>query len=557
METVLVIGLLVLFFAGAPLFAIMIGAAAIGSISLPREFGDEFLGQLSMMLKLGTDEQATVFATIPLFIYAGYIMAAAKTADRLVRFANALLGWAPGGLAIVTIFSAAIFTTFTGGSGVTIVALGGLLMPALLKNRYGEKFGLGLVAGTGSVGLLFPPALPLFVLGTIYGLNTVLAQKWDWDGQRFAYFAGLVPGLVLIGCLSVVVVIFAIIKKLPRQKFDLKELAKSFLVVAPELGMVAGVLAILKFTIDLALAASFAVVYLGILEIWVFKDIKLRDLWRISRESMALAGTIFLVIFTSAVFTNFLVTAEVPDKLVEWTKASIHSKITFLLMLNLLLLVVGMMMDVFSAILVVLPLIAPTADAYGVNPYHLGIIFLLNLEIGYLTPPVGLNLFIASFKFRVPVIVVVRAVMPFMGAMLVALALVTYIPALTWVPEGKRTGTAGGLIQLAREAIAESRAVKELPLVGLDGKPVLDPQGAPVIKRMAECDALTDDLARGTCQRVFLDVTDCRTKPLDAKFKTIEECEAFSIGDWVCDEMDVGCPEEEEEEDAEDEEDGE
>jgi hypothetical protein len=225
-------------------------------------------------------------------------------------------------------------------------------------------------------------------------------------------------------------------------------------------------------------------------------------------------------------------------------------------MLNLLLLVVGMMMDVFSAILVVLPLIAPTADAYGVNPYHLGIIFLLNLEIGYLTPPVGLNLFIASFKFRVPVMTVVRSVLPFIGAMLVALALVTYIPSLTWVPEGKRTGTAGGLIQLAREALAESRAVKEVPLVGLDGKPVLDPQGVQVVKRMTECDALGDDLARGTCQRIFLDVTDCRTKPLDAKFTTIQECEAFAIGDWVCDEMDVGCPEEEEEEEEE-EEDGE
>ncbi|MBP6632475.1 MAG: TRAP transporter large permease [Kofleriaceae bacterium] len=554
MLTILLLALLVLFFAGAPLFAVMLGAGALGAIGLPRAFDQEFGGLMASMFKLGTDDQATVFATIPLFIYAGYIMASARTADRLVRAANAMLGWMPGGLAIVTILSSAIFTTFTGGSGVTIVALGGLLMPALLKGGYSERFSLGLVTGTGSVGLLFPPALPLFVLGTVYGLNTTLAQKWDWDSQRFAYFAGLGPGLVLIACLSVVAIAVSIIKKVPRQRFVLRELLRSVPPVLPELGMVAGVLIILKFTVDLALAASFAVVYLALLEILVFKDIQWRSLWTISKEAMALSGTIFLVIFTSAVFTNYLVTADVPLKLVAWTKEHIDSQVSFLLMLNVLLLLVGMMMDVFSAILVVLPLLAPTADAYGVNPYHLGVIFLLNLEIGYLTPPVGLNLFIASFKFRKPVVEVTKASLPFIGAMLVALMIVTYVPSVTWVPPPKRLGTASAMVQVMREGLMEARAAKEVALVKEDGSPMLGPDGKQVIKKIADCAAIESENDRDTCRAVFLDVTDCRTKPLP-KDKTTAQCELEAIGAWTCSNMEDACIEEpEEEEEAEDEE---
>lgn len=533
--TLLVLALILLFLAGAPLFAVMVGAAALGALSLPRDFGAEFGGSMQTFFSLGTNEQAQIFSTIPLFIYAGYLMAAAKTADRLVRFANAILGWMPGGLAIVTIFAAAIFTTFTGASGVTIVALGGLLMPALTKHKYPQRFSLGLVAGTGSCGLLFPPALPLFVFGAIYGLNKDLAVKWEWDTQRFL-FAGVVPGLVLLLVLSVLAVVTALRARLPRQHFDLGELGRSAAPALPELLLPIGVIALLAKGFSIAQVAALTVLYLAVLEVLVFRDLGPRALWRISTEAMALSGTIFLVVFTSAVFTNFLVTAKIPALLVEWTSSHVDSPLLFLLMLNLLLLVVGMMMDVFSAIVIVVPLVAAVADRYGINPYHLGVIFLLNLEIGYLTPPVGLNLFITSFKFRIPVVTVVRAALPFVAAMLFALALVTYIPALTVVPEGERRGTAGGLVQLVSEEAARTRAVRELVLVRSDGSPVLDAQGRPTLKRLAECASLPLEHQREACSALFVDVTSCRTAPPAGR--SAAECEREVIADWISSNLD-------------------
>lgn len=528
--TLLVIGLLVLFLAGAPLFAVMIGSAALGALTLPRSFAAEFGGSMQTFFSLGTNEQAQIFSTIPLFIYAGYLMAAAHTADRLVRFANALLGWMPGGLAIVTILASAIFTTFTGASGVTIVALGGLLMPALVKHKYPQRFSLGLVAGTGSCGLLLPPALPLFVFGAIYGINKDLATKWEWDTQRFL-FAGVVPGAVLLVSLASIAVWVALRHRLPRQRFDARELGRAALVALPELVLPFGVITLLASGVSIAQVAALTVVYLAALELFVFRDVAPRTLWRISTESMALSGTIFLVVFTSAVFTNFLVTAKVPATIVEWTTAHVDSRYLFLLMLNGLLLVVGMMMDVFSAIVIVLPLIAAVADRYGVNPYHLGVIFLLNLEIGYLTPPVGLNLFITSFKFRVPVIDVVRAVIPFIVAMLVSLLLVTYVPALTVVPEAERRGTAGALAQLVAEQATEARAVREVALLRGDGSPVLDEAKRPIVKRLDDCARSKSEAERETCTSLFVDVTACRTAPPAGQ--TSAACEREAVADWV------------------------
>jgi len=497
MITLLIIGLIILFFSGAPLFAVMLAATAIGALALPRDMTAEFGGPLLTTYGMGTKDEGIVFATIPLFIYSGYMMAAAKTADRLVRFSNAMLGWMPGGLAIVTIFACAVFTIFTGASGVTIVALGALVMPALIKQNYPEKFALGLVTGTGSVGLLFPPAIPLFVFGTVYGLNNDLKKKWDWDTERFLG-AGLIPGLVLIGCLSVVAIAAAIYYKVPRQKFSFRELVRSGVVALPEL--------ILPFAIIIALVSGLAsvpqvagltVVYLMILEMGVYRDIKPKTLWNIGTESLALVGTIFLVIYASSAFTNLLITAEIPQDLVKWTTAHVDSKIVFLLMLNLLLLAGGMMMDIFSAIIIVLPLVAGVADHYDVNPYHLGVIFLLNLEIGYLTPPVGLNLFIASFKFQKPVVEVTRATLPFIGAMLVALMLVTYIPALTWVPPPKRDSGVATLVALSSEAYLRTRTVGEIDVPGC----------RKVTKDFcATWDNMTDE---ANCYQAFIDVTAC------------------------------------------------
>jgi tripartite ATP-independent transporter DctM subunit len=266
MMTLLIILLALAFISGSPLFTIMLGAAALGAISLPREFSSEFDGMVEHMLNVGLGDQVQVMSTIPLFIYAGYLLAESGTADRLVRFANAALGWVPGGLAIVTIGTCALFTVFTGASGVTIIALGGVLMPALVRQGYPERFSMGLIAGTGSVGLLFPPALPLFIYGTVYGLTNLDPEIWDT--RRFL-FAGIVPGIVLVSMLSAVAVTVAVAKKLPRQKFNLRELGTSLALAFPELCIPFGVIIGLAIGFDLPQVAALTVVYTIVLEIGV------------------------------------------------------------------------------------------------------------------------------------------------------------------------------------------------------------------------------------------------------------------------------------------------
>lgn len=519
-----VLGLLVAFVSGAPLFAVMLAAAALGAVSLPRPFSSEFDGMIEHVLNVGLGDQVQVMSTIPLFIYAGYLLAEARTADRLVRFANALLGWVPGGLAIVTIGTCALFTVFTGASGVTIIALGGVLMPALVRNGYPERFSIGLIAGTGSVGLLFPPALPLFIYGTVYGLTNLEPELWDT--RRFL-FAGIVPGMVLVGMLSAVAVTVAVVKKLPRQRFSFGELLKSFLAALPELVVPFGVIGGLAVGFALPEIAALTVLYVIILEVVVLRMLEPRVLWTTSREAMAMVGAIFIIIFASTAMTNFMVTADVPKKLVAWTQAHVSSKIVFLLAINGILLVVGTVMDIFSAIVVVLPLIAPIAKAYGIDPYHLGVIFLLNLEVGYLHPPVGLNLFISSVKFQRPITEVMWATVPFLVTMIVALLTVTYVPALTVVPEPERRGMVTNLAQLVHDAAEEGRAVKEVALVDAAGAPLKDASGAPVVRKLAACAGIKDDTARDTCQSLFFDVSGCKTTPQP------DACAHAKIAAWV------------------------
>ncbi|HMG53679.1 MAG TPA: TRAP transporter large permease, partial [Kofleriaceae bacterium] len=473
--TLLIILLVIAFISGSPLFTIMLGAAALGAISLPREFSSEFDGMVEHMLNVGLGDQVQVMSTIPLFIYAGYLLAEAGTADRLVRFANAALGWVPGGLAIVTIGTCALFTVFTGASGVTIIALGGVLMPALVRQGYPERFSMGLIAGTGSVGLLFPPALPLFIYGTVYGLTSLDPEIWDT--RRFL-FAGIVPGMVLVGMLSAVAVTVAVMKKLPRQKFNLRELGTSLALAFPELCIPFGVIIGLAVGFDLPQVAALTVVYVIVLELGVSrllgrlgvgwgKPLDPRVLWTVSREAMAMVGAIFIIIFASTALTNFMVTDEVPGKLVAWTQAHVESRIVFLLAINVILLIVGTVMDIFSAIVVVLPLIGPIAKAYGIDPYHLGVIFLLNLEVGYLHPPVGLNLFITSVKFQRPITEVMWATIPFLITMIVALLTITYVPALTVVPEAERTGRIVDLEAMVHVEVERRQVVGELALVDI------------------------------------------------------------------------------------------
>jgi C4-dicarboxylate transporter DctM subunit len=532
------------FVSGAPLFTIMLGATVLGAysgvINLP--FGKEFDGNIAMIQHVGLGDQVETMSTIPLFIYAGYLLAESGTADRLVRFANALLGWVPGGLAIVTIGTCALFTVFTGASGVTIIALGGVLMPALVRQGYPEKFSMGLIAGTGSVGLLFPPALPLFIYGTVYGLSSSKEMQAIWDTRRFL-FAGIVPGMVLVAMLSAVAVTVAIKKRLPRQKFVGAELGKSFLLAVPELLIPFGVIiGLVVFGFGLPEIAALTVVYTVALELGVSrlipswgKPLAPRVLWTTSREAIAMVGAIFIIIFASTALTDFMVNAEVPRKIVAWTQAHVESRIVFLLAINVILLVVGTVMDIFSAIVVVLPLIAPIAEKYGVDPYHLGVIFLLNLEVGYLHPPVGLNLFITSVKFQRPITEVMWATIPFLLTMIVALVTITYVPVLTEISasmspyDPARSGRAQDLATMIHIAVEERSVVREVALVDAAGNPLHDAAGKPVVKRIDDCNAIKDEIARGGCQQVFFDVKACRGKP-PAEEAT---CAHKAIAHWV------------------------
>lgn len=537
------------FISGAPLFTIMLGGAALGALALTggsehlglaassRGFDAEFDGMVEHILDVGLGDQVEVMSTIPLFIYAGYLLAEAGTAERLVRFANALLGWVPGGLAIVTIGTCALFTVFTGASGVTIIALGGVLMPALVRAGYPERFSIGLLAGTGSVGLLFPPALPLFIYGTVYGLTQLDPE--NWKTERFL-FAGIVPGLVLVGMLSAVVVTVAVVRRLPRQKFHLAELGKSFLTALPELFIPFGVIIGLATGFSLPEIAALTVVYTVVLELVLSrlfaqvctwgKPLAPRVLWTVCQEGLAMVGAIFIIIFASTAMTNFLVTAKVPAMLVEWTTTHVESKIVFLLAINILLLVVGTVMDIFSAIVVVLPLIGPIAKQYGIDPYHLGVIFLLNLEVGYLSPPVGLNLFITSIKFGQPIIHVMRATIPFLVTMVVALFTITYIPQITALsvpPE--RNGSVRQLVAIVYEGVEDSKVAEtEIMLVDAAGTPLKDANGRPVVMHYHSCNAIPDETTKSVCQSLFFDVTACKAEPA-----TFQTCKHKAIAAWT------------------------
>jgi tripartite ATP-independent transporter DctM subunit len=491
------------------------------------------------MLPLGLGDQAEVMSTIPLFIFAGYLLAESGAADRLVKFANAALGWIPGGLAIVTVGTCALFTVFTGASGVTIIALGGVLMPALIRTGYDERFSMGLIAGTGSVGLLFPPALPLIIYGTICGLNIPpewgrLDPAWEWNGGRFL-FSGVLPGFLLIGMLCTLAVTIAIVRKLPRTQFWLRQLVVRFVLALPELVIPFGVIAGIATGYQLSEVAALTVLYTLVLELGVSRlllklgvpwggKLEVKVLWAMGREAMAMIGAIFIIIFASQVLTNYSITAKIPDALINWTSAHVDSMIVFLLAINVILLIVGTVMDIFSAIVVVLPLLLPIAHHYGISPYHLGVIFLLNLEVGYLHPPVGLNLFITSVKFQRPITEVMWATIPFLVTMIIALLVITYVPAITELstPEPPRTEPISNLTSMVHTAYDELTVVKDIRLVDVTGTPLKDRKGQDIVKHIAECEKLEKD--KEGCERLFFDVKGCNNNT---------KCTNEKIAKWV------------------------
>ena len=365
---------------------------------------------------------APTLITIPLFTLAGYLMAESNSPKRLLRFANAALGWLPGGVAIVSLVICAFFTAFTGASGVTIIALGGLLYPILTKEGYSEKFSLGLITTSGSLGLLFAPSLPIILYGIV--------AKVDIDKL---FKAGLLPGILLIIVLSLWSIKNGNFKKRERVQFDGSEfwnsLKGSLLELMLPFAILFGIYGGITTVTETAALTAF---YVLVIEVVFYRDINIfKDLPSIITESMSLVGGILLILCCALGLTNYLVDEEFPVKILEFMQQFLTNKYSFLLFLNIFLLVVGSLMDIFSAIIVVVPLITPIAQNFGVDPIHLAIIFLANLEIGYITPPVGINLFISSFRFKKPIVELYRASFPFLRVLVGALIIITYWEGLS------------------------------------------------------------------------------------------------------------------------------
>ena len=413
MTFALAAALLVLAFLGAPVFALM-GALALYL------FHGAAIDSAAVIIELMRLASLPALIAIPLFTFSGFVLAESGAPRRMLALAVALFGWMPGGLAIVGLVSCALFTAFTGASGVTIIALGGLLYPMLLKEKYPEGFSLGLLTCTGSLGLLFPPSLPIILYG--------LVAKVSIDDL---FVAGAIPGVLLILLLSGISMVVAWRSGLRRAPFSGAAALAAARAAAWEIPLpvliVGGIYGGVFTATDAAAVMAF---YVLVVEMAVYRDVKPADLPRIVRTSMILVGSILIVLGTALGLTNYLIDAEVPEKIFAALSLYVHSKTVFLLILNILLLVVNMV-EIFSAIIIVVPIIIPIAAQYGIDPIHMGIIFLLNLEIGYMTPPLGLNLFLSNRRFDQPLPKLYRAAFPFWVAHVLMLALVTYWPQLS------------------------------------------------------------------------------------------------------------------------------
>lgn len=359
---------------------------------------------------------------IPLFTLAGFLLAQGKAPERLLRTFRAFLGWMPGGTAVVAVVSCAFFTVLTGASGVTILALGGLLFQALRTDHYREDFSIGLLTASGSLGLLFPPAVPL-----IY--YAIVAKVAVPD----LFVGGLLPGLLMMALVVAWGFREGLRTPASRQAFDWRELRAALWDAKWEMLLPIVVLtAIFGGFATLVEAAALTALYAFVVQFLIVRDVSVRkDLVKVMSECLVLIGGVLIILAVALGFTNYLVDAQVPTKIVEWVQTYIESPLTFLLCLNLLLLLVGCLMDIFSAIVVVVPLIVPLGVAYGIDPVHLGIIFIANLELGYLTPPVGMNLFMAAYRFERPLLQVWRAAIPYLVILALGVLLITYVPGLS------------------------------------------------------------------------------------------------------------------------------
>jgi len=416
--TFLIPGLILLIMAGiagSPIFAVIGGIALI-------LFLQEGISVAAIPVEAYRIVASPVLPTIPLFTLTGYILAEGGASRRFVRLFRALLGWMPGGAAVAAACVCCFFTTFTGASGVTILALGGILLPVLLKNGFKEKFSVGLLTATGSLGLLFPPCLPVIFYGVVS--HTAIDKL---------YLAGLIPGMLLLTAVSLYAVRNGLKSTVKRAPFRLQEACSALWESKWEVALPIVVLAgIFGGYTTLVEASAITAIYAVVTECFIYKDIRLRTgLIPAFVKSATLVGGILIILCVAMGLTNYMVDAQIPLLAADWVRANIHSRFVFLLILNLFLLIVGCLMDIFSATMVVVPLIIPISEVFHIDPLHLGIIFLSNLELGYLTPPVGMNLFLSSFRFERPLTSVYKDTVPFFLLMLVVVLLITYVPSLT------------------------------------------------------------------------------------------------------------------------------
>ena len=448
------IALVALAVIGAPFFALFGGSAL--ALFMQMEEGN-WASPAIDVFGVSFAENPTLM-TIPLFTFAGYLLAESGMPKRLVELSRAWLGWMPGGLALVCLMASAFFTTFTGGSGVTIIAVGGLLLPSMLKEGYPAKFSYGLVTTAGSLGILFPPSVPLVLYGIIAGLT-----------MNKLLVAGIVPGMLVVVILGAYGAWTGLKSGFVKTPFVWKRAWETFWIFKWEAaiplvlvgGLATGLLRIHE-------ASVFTAVYALFIEVVIYRDISVRkDLPRVVVESMTLIGAILVIMACAVGFTGWMIQAEIPMHLLEKMESLITSKFLFLVVVNIFLLIVGMLMDIFTATVVVVPLLLPMAAHYGLDPYHFAIIFLLNLEIGYLTPPMGINLFVSAIRFGRPVTEMYRTVIPFIGVLIFALVIVSYVPIITtWLPSMLKDDDIGR--ELMEDAKDEAAAMEEGAMVGDD-----------------------------------------------------------------------------------------
>jgi tripartite ATP-independent transporter DctM subunit len=411
----LAIILILLTIYGMPLFVCIFAAAMLGLYH-------EDINFVAIPIEILRLASSPVLMSIPLFTFAGYLLAEGDTSKRLIRFSKSLLGWLPGGLGVVAIISCTFFTAVTGATGVTIIALGGLLFPSLIKEQYKENFSIGLVTTGGSMGLNFPPSLPVILYGYVSGLNI-----------DDLFIAGFIPGAMIIFLLCVYSIHIGKKWHINTTPFNLTELLASFRNVMWELPIpfliIAGIYTGFCTATE---AASITVVYVLFIKTAIHKEVRLfKDVPAIMVESLKLVGGIMIILGAALGFTNYLVDAFVPATILEFMKGIVQSKTGFLIILNLFLLLIGCMMDIFSAILIIVPLIIPIAQEFGINQLHLAVVFIMNLAIGYNTPPVGLNLFVASARLDRPALKIYISTLPFLIISLLALVVITFCPWLS------------------------------------------------------------------------------------------------------------------------------